>query len=150
MRPTPHYAAGILAAVLVAPALTGCGAATSSAPAPTVTVTATVTATPEPAPTPEPVAIPRSYDDPVGELDAWSLCWGAIAGSSSGMWTLEPYEEEVPLRGQSVQDNGDGSFDVAVVYYPISGEGWAGEAYCTAGGTVGDPWVELQGGADYG
>ncbi len=115
-------------------------------PAPTVTVTATTTVSA----TPDSVAIPRSYEDRISELDAWSLCWGAVAGANYGVWTIEPYSSEAPLGGQTVVDNGDGTFRVTVVWRPTSGEGWAGEATCTAGGTVGAPSVELTGVRDYG
>ena len=109
-----------------------------------MTATATVTATPEP------VAIPRSFDDPIAEHDAWALCWGAVFGQNSQYWTLEPYSAEAPLGGPTVVDNGNGTFDVTVMWAPVSGDGFAGEAMCTAGGTIGDPSVQLNGVRDYG
>ncbi|WP_133541769.1 hypothetical protein [Microbacterium sp. BK668] len=101
-------------------------------------------------PTPEPVAAPRSYDDAIAEVDAWLLCWGAVAGANYDDWTIEPYAEEAPLGGETVVDNGDGTFAVTVMWAPTSGEGWAGEATCRVGGMVGAPSVELTGVRDYG
>ena len=138
----------LVAALVIAPALAGCGGAVGSAPTPTATVT--VTAAPAVTETPEPAVIPRSYDDALTELDAWSLCWGAVAGANQGVWTIQPFTPEAPLGGKTVVENADGTFQVTVMWAPTSGEGWAGEAICVAGGTVGDPAVELTGVRDYG
>lgn len=136
----------VYAALLTGPALAGCADQTGSTPTPTVTVTATATVNA----TPEPGALPRSFTDPIAQQDAWSLCWGAVFGQNSQYWTLESYSPEAPLGGPTVVDNGDGTFDVTVMWAPTSGEGFAGEAMCTVGGTVGAPHVELTGVRDYG
>lgn len=133
------------AIVLTAAALTGCAsAAAPSQPVPTATVTATVTATAEP------VTTARSPEDPLTALDAWLLCWGATFGEYHESSELFPYSVEAGSGGDTVTDNGDGTFEVLVPFAPSSGQGWGAESICIAGGTVGDPSVQLQGGRDFG
>ena len=143
---TKHRVAAGSAALLGALALAGCSGAAAS-PTPTVTVTATATVSA----TPTPTVAARSFDDPITEFDAWSLCWGAATAGYGPDWTIQPYSAEAPLAGKTLVDNGDGTFTVTVIWFPASGEGFAGEAGCKAGGTLGDPTVELTGDIrDYG
>ena len=134
----PRAIAAIIATALTALALTGCTAPDTPAAAPTVTVTTTVTAEPTPAP------VTRSADDALSALDAWLVCYGATYGLYSETSTLFPYSAD------RVTDNGDGTFEVLVPFAPSSGEGSGAESICVAGGTVGEPTIELQGGRDFG
>ena len=121
--------------------LLGCAATSGPASAPTATVTTTVTATP---PNPTPTEITRSAGDALTALDAWLLCYGATYGVYSENSTLFPFSTE------AVTENGDGTFEVRVPFAPSSGDGVGAESICVAGGTVGEPMVELQGGRDFG
>ncbi len=136
--------AAVAAAALILFALAGCAASASRAATPTVTVTSTVTASPAP------TSSPRSADDALSELDAWLLCYGATYGLYSETSTLFPYSSGSPSGRETVTDNGDGTFEVLVPFAPSSGEGSGAESICIAGGTVGEPTVELQGGRDFG
>jgi hypothetical protein len=137
-------------AVIIAGALAGCQAAVASSPqaqpqpAPTVTVTVTETVQADPTPA------PRSPDDAITALDAWLLCSGATYGEYHESSTVFPYSPDAISGGRTVTDKGDGTFQVLVPFGPSSGEGYGAESICVAGGTVGEPSVELQGGRDFG
>lgn len=134
------------AALLISSGLAGCAGATGSAPTPTVTVTTTATVTA----TPEPVVVARSYDDELTEFDAWLLCSGATYGQYHESSTIFPYSPDAASGGATLTDKGDGTFEVLVPFAPSSGDGFGAESICVAGGTIGDPFVELQGGRDFG
>ena len=134
----------VAAAALIPLALAGCAASTPPEATPTVTVTSTVTASPAP------TSSARSADDALSELDAWLVCYGATFGLYSETSTIFPYSPGSPSGAATVTDNGDGTFEVLVPFAPSSGEGSGAESICVAGGTVGQPTVELRGGRDFG
>lgn len=106
-----------------------------------------MTATPD---APEPTAPARTPDDELTALDAWLVCWGATSGLYGDSSTVYPYVADSASGAETVTDNGDGTFEVLVPFAPTSGGGSGAESICIAGGTVGDPTVELQGGRDFG
>ncbi|MDT0183258.1 hypothetical protein Q9S36_24030 [Microbacterium sp. ARD31] len=144
---TVSLAAVAALAVLV---LTGCASAAGEVAAPTATVTTTATVTATVTATPGPTSAPASPDDPLTALDAWLLCYGATYGEYRETSTLFPYTEGSASGNQTVTGNADGSFEVLVPFAPTSGEGYGAESICVAGGTVGEPTVELRGGRDFG
>jgi ABC-type transport system substrate-binding protein len=113
--------------------LAGCGSTDGlPEPMPTATVTATVTATPP----------PRSADDALTALDAWTACSGAVRAT----YVLENPETEVfPYSADSVVVQPDGSYEVTVavgnpastVDDPIYGV----QATCLVAGTVSEPEI---------
>lgn len=128
-------------AVLVA--LSGCAtspAESSAAPTPQPTVTITVTETAPPAPAP---SAPPTASEIDGQA-AWLMCRGAAAQYSATDnldWTL------LPVRDESITDNGDGTYAVAVLWETDS---TGGQFACTAGGPAADPQFEVQGPSDFG
>lgn len=131
---------GAAAALL---ALSGCGASPASsgaAPTPQPTVTITVTEKAPPAPAPSAPAAASEID---GQA-AWLMCRGAAAQYSATddlNWTL------LPVRDQSITDNGDGTYAVAVLWETDT---TGGQFACTAGGPAADPQFEVQGPSDFG
>ncbi|MFG6401977.1 hypothetical protein [Microbacterium sp. P04] len=149
---TSRIPATVVAVSLCAIALAGCGASTASPPTPTVTVTATATATvtATPASSPQPAVVERSAADALTAWDAWLVCWGATYGQYHDTSTVFPFSPDSPSGGDSITDKGDGTFEVLVAFANSSGQGNGAESICIAGGTVGNPSVELQGGRDFG
>jgi len=119
-----------LAAVAV---LAGCSSNTGlPEPEPTATVTETLTATPP----------PRSADDPLTGLDAWTACSGAVRAT----YILEnPQTEVLPYAEDSVVVQPDGSYEVTLgVFDPASTEEnpvYGVQATCLVAGTVGEPEI---------
>ena len=57
-------------------------------------------------------------------------------------------DEQLLVRNRP--HGGTSAFEVLVPFAPSSGEGSGAESICVAGGTVGEPTIELQGGRDFG
>jgi hypothetical protein len=101
-------------------------------PMPTATVTATVTATPP----------PRSADDALTALDAWTACSGAVRAT----YVLEnPQTEVFPYSADAVVVQPDGSYEVTIAAGdPASTEEnpvYGVQATCLVAGTVGEPEI---------
>jgi len=114
-------------------ALAGCSS-TDGLPEPMPVPTVTVTAAATPA--------PRSADDPLTALDAWTACSGAVRAT----YVLEnPTTEVLPYSSDSVVVQPDGAYEVTLgvenpastVESPIYGV----QATCLVAGTVGEPEI---------
>jgi hypothetical protein len=123
-----------LAAAVAVAALAGCTPTGNvPEPVPTTTVTETVTATPA----------PRTADDPLTGLDAWTACAGAVRASSYVVDNANIEVDDYAVDAVVVQP--DGSYEVTIgagsadstAENPIYGA----QATCLVAGTVGAPEI---------